>query len=321
MHGNAGTGFAHDDAFGLNAALFDWFAGHGRDLAFRDTRDPYAILVAEVMLQQTQVARVEPAWRRFMTRFPTVRDLAAATPAEAIRAWAGLGYYARVVRLQRAAAAIVREHEGRLPGTVQALLGLPGIGAYTAHAVAATAFDIPVAAVDTNIGRVVRRVHGLDEPLSRRASPARVQRLADAWIDGARPAVWTYALMDVGATICLAREPRCVVCPLRPSCVTGGTSERAASRSPNAMIARRRAAAAGAARFPATRRWLRGRILARLREEPDGCWVEVDAPIGTHGREAVMEALAQLAADDLVELDGIGRARLPQTRGIPGVLS
>lgn len=288
----------------LNEALLGWFDAHGRELAFRATRDPWAVLVAEVMLQQTQAVRVEPAWRAFLDRFPTAAHLGAAPAGEAIRAWAGLGYYGRAVRLQRAARIIVERHGGRLSGDVAELEALPGVGRYTARAVAALAFGRPVAAVDTNIGRVVRRLSGSDVQAGSADSPAHLQGMADAMVDPSRPGDWTHAMMDVGATICRPRDPLCQQCPLRVHC-------RSALAGPVATLVPPRFAGRPPVPFTATRRWLRGRMLARLRETGTGRWVRFDGPIGEHPPAAVEEALRGLAADGLVERDERGMARLP----------
>ena len=296
-------------AAAMNPSLLAWFDVQGRDLAFRRTREPYAVLVSEVMLQQTQAARVELSWTAFMERFPTVAALATASPAEVIRAWDGLGYNGRAVRLRRAAEAIVRGHAGRVPDEVATLEGLPGVGPYTARAVAAIAFGRPVAAIDTNVGRVVSRVRGRVVSRVRGLTgsggaadpPADIQALADDMVDAGRPADWTYAMMDVGALLCRPREPLCGECPLRSFCRSTGMA--AAQQSPQNGVG---------VPFPATRRWLRGRIVARLRSAPDGRWVRFDGAIGEHSAAAVDTALRQLVADGLVERDRSGRARLPQ---------
>ena len=168
----------------MEAALLSWFDEHGRDLPWRRTRDPYAILVSEVMLQQTQVARVVPRYLAFLARWPSVDALAAATPADVIREWQGLGYNRRALNLHRAACRIAAE------GWPDDLTELPGVGRYTADAVARFALDRPVLPVDTNVRRVLERTGGTFGPAS------------------------AHALMDLGATICLARIPRCDVCPL-----------------------------------------------------------------------------------------------------------
>ncbi len=280
-----------DDA---RAAVLAWYDASGRALSFRRSRDPWAILVSEVMAQQTQIARVADAWSRFMDRFPTPGALAASSPADVLRAWQGMGYDRRAINLRRAAQAIRDEHGGRVPDHILALQRLPGIGPYTARAIAAIAFARPVGAVDTNVRRVLGRTLGLE-------GDAVVQAAADASVDRARPGDWTHAVMDIGATVCRPRSPRCDACPLRPWC----TFATEAARSAPAPAAVRKAAPA----FTSTTRWLRGRIVDRLRAAPDGAWTEVDAPIGSHDAIAVGAALEALARDGLVELDGDERSR------------
>ena len=288
----------------LNRALFAWFDAHRRDLAFRRTRDPYAVLVAEVMLQQTQAARVEPAWEAFMARFPTVATLAEASTADVIRAWAGLGYYGRAVRLHRAARAIVERHGGVVPAEIGTLQRLPGVGGYTARAVAATAFGTRVAALDTNVVRVVGRVFGVGAAGSH-APRHEVQGLADGWVPADRAADWTHATMDLGAIVCRAHDPDCPACPLRRLCTSVDAVPRVA-REGDAPPAGR----TPAPRFEASRRWLRGRIVARLTREPDGAWVEIAGSIGSHAAESVESALVDLAADGVLNRDTTGAVRL-----------
>lgn len=193
-------------------ALRAWHDPSARRLAWRATRDPYAVLVSEIMAQQTQAERAAAAWRRFTRRFPTVEDLAAASRAEVLTAWQGLGYNRRAVNLHRCAQTIVERHGGVVPEDLGALLDLPGIGPYTARAVLAFAFDHDVVPVDTNVARVLARLG--DQVLSRQ----RAQRLADdlaARLGGPRLAT---ALMDLGATVCTARRPACGSCPLSDRC-------------------------------------------------------------------------------------------------------
>jgi A/G-specific adenine glycosylase len=278
----------------LQSLALDWYAAYGRDLAFRRTADPWAILVSEVMAQQTQAARAAEAWTRFMDEFPTPGALASASPASVIRAWRGLGYNRRALAIHRAASAIVDEHDGLVPDSLEALLRLPGIGPYTARAVLAIAFGRPVAALDVNIRRVVARASlGGDLP-DRDLQPA-----ADALVPPGRAADWTHALMDIGAAFCRAREPRCHACPLARAC--GFASQ---SRPVNAAVVRARTRTV---RFEDTTRWLRGRILDRLRDDTD--WVTFAGPIGSHGTDAVAAALSNLAREGMIELDA-PRARL-----------
>jgi A/G-specific adenine glycosylase len=289
-------------------AILAWYAATGRRLPFRGTTDPYAILVSEAMAQQTQVARVGQAWTRFMDRFPTVEALAVATPADVLREWRGLGYNRRAMALWRAARQIVDRHGGRVPADLDALEELPGVGPYTARAVAAIAFGLPVGAVDTNVRRVLGRVVAGDAG----ALPAvELQALADATVPPDRPAAWTHAVMDLGATVCRPARPGCATCPARAWCRY--TRSMASDRVVPVVPQPRRAPAT--APFPSTSRWLRGRILDRLRAAPDGTWVELDRAIGTHDDAAVRRAADALARDGLLELEVGDRdrvsARLP----------
>jgi A/G-specific adenine glycosylase len=275
------------------AAVLAWFDGRGRDLPFRRTRDPWAILVSEAMAQQTQIARVAEAWVGFMAAFPTVRAVAAASPADVLRAWRGLGYNRRATNLRRAAIAIVEEHGGEVPRDVAALEQLPGVGRYTARAVAALAFDAPVGPVDTNVRRVLRRVLADDAEV---ATDRGLQRAADAAaaLDD-RPGVWTHAVMDIGATLCKPRAPRCEACPAQPWCgFAAGLGSTVSGGS-------RLVAGTAERPFGTTSRWLRGRILDNLRDAAPGDWAAIDAPVGAHDARAVEAALTALGAEGLAE--------------------
>ena len=273
----------------------DWYAGNGRDLAFRRTGDPWAILVSEVMAQQTQAARAAEAWTRFMARFPTPASLAAATPADVIREWRGLGYNRRALALRRAAIEITEQHDGRVPDTLDVLIALPGIGPYTARAVLAIAFGQPVAALDVNIRRVVGRAF-----LAPAVTARDLQAAADALVPIDRAASWTHALMDIGAAFCRPRDPRCDACPLRAPCRYAQDSDTASRVT---QVPARRMTV----RFESTTRWLRGRILDRLRDAED--WVTFDGAIGAHDSTAVRESVSRLASEGMIELVD-GRARL-----------
>ena len=277
----------------LREAILAWYAARGRTLPFRDTTDPYAILVSEAMAQQTQAARAGEAWTRFMARFPTVETLADAPPADVLRAWRGLGYNRRAINLQRAARIIVDEHGGRVPSDLVSLEALPGVGPYTARAVAALAFGVPVGAVDTNVRRVLGRVVAGDVGVLRQAE---MQRVADAAVPADRPGFWTHALMDIGATLCNPRRPECGACPARPWC------RYAAVPPVDRDAATPRATRETSGPFRDSSRWLRGRIVERLRDAPNGEWVDLDSPIGSHDRASVDDALAALARDGLVIL-------------------
>jgi A/G-specific adenine glycosylase len=196
-------------------SLLGWYRRHGRDLPWRRTRDPWAILVSEVMLQQTQVRRVLDYWPRFLARYPTVEEMAAAGADEVREAWQGLGYYRRADNLHRTAREVAARHGGRLPATVAELERLPGIGRYTAGAVASFAYEADAPIVDTNAARVLGRVFG---PVRRRARTARRWAIAAAALPPGRAWAYNQAIMDLGATVCAPRRPRCPVCPVRRVC-------------------------------------------------------------------------------------------------------
>jgi A/G-specific adenine glycosylase len=288
----------------MQSGVLEWFAENARDLAFRRTADPWSVLVSEVIAQQTQAARAAEAWTRCIALFPTPAALGAASPATVIRAWRGIGYNRRAVALRAAAIAIVEDHGGRVPDTYDELVQLPGIGPYTARAVLAIAFNQPVAALDTNIRRVLTRAFVGDDDVT----PRSFQALADGFVPADRAAIWTHALMDVGAAFCRARDPRCDECPLRAHCEyasrTDGGRATGSGRG-------QRVRAQPSDRFESTTRWLRGRILDRLRDASDGRWVRFDGPIGGHEVQSVIDALRDLARDGMLELDESGhRARL-----------
>ncbi len=201
----------------IRRALLAWFDVHKRDLPWRRTRDPYAIWISEVMLQQTRVAAVLEHYAQWMRRFPTVAALAEAEEPEVLAVWSGLGYYRRARMLHRAARAVVAEHGGALPRTVAALRLLPGVGAYTSAAVASIAFGEPVAVVDGNVERVLARLLGLQAP-----DAAAVRSGAAALLDPKRPGDANQAVMELGATVCLPRGPLCLNCPVQPWCRTRG---------------------------------------------------------------------------------------------------
>ena len=221
-------------------ALLDWYERVRRPLPWRATRDPYALLVSEVMLQQTQAARVVPYYHAFLERFPDPAALAAAPAADALAAWSGLGYNRRALALRRAAAVVAER------GWPQDLTELPGVGPYTAAAVASFAWDAQAAAVDTNVRRVISRHDG-----AARGSRALAVRAAEL-LPAGRAAPFNQAMMELGATVCRPRRPACGGCPVRTGCAARG-SEPAPARRP----ARRE-------RFEDSDRWARGRIVATL---------------------------------------------------------
>jgi A/G-specific adenine glycosylase len=243
----------------IRDGLLGWFQEHARDLPWRRTRDPYAILVSEVMLQQTQVDRVLPYYTQFLERFPTVEDLANAATSDVIRIWSGLGYNRRAVNLQRAARAIVEEHESVFPDDPADLKKLPGIGSYTAGAIAAFAHERDVAFLDTNMRRVVSRViFGTESTRESEAIEA-----ANALVPAGHGWTWNQALIEFGALQCTARRPACIICPLRDDCAAYPTMQ---------VTLRRKSSSTRQAKtepFESTSRFYRGRIVEALRALPE----------------------------------------------------
>jgi len=207
---------------GFQRALLRWYETHRRKLPWRRNADPYRILVSEFMLQQTRVETVIPYYQRFLTPFPTLKDLARAPLEKVFKAWAGLGYYARARNLHRAAQTICRDLGGKIPGTKGELLRLPGFGPYTAGAVASLAFNQPVAALDGNVKRVLGRLFPQFRD-SRRAPPKKnLEEFLEGWIPPGRASDFNQALMDLGAAVCIPSRPRCSVCPVLKFCPTKG---------------------------------------------------------------------------------------------------
>ncbi len=284
----------------LHAPVLDWYADHARDLPWRRPgTSPWGVLVSEIMLQQTPVARVLPAYLDWLQRWPTPAALAADPPGEAVRAWGRLGYPRRALRLHEAARAIVDQHAGEVPTSYDDLLALPGVGSYTAAAVASFAFGGRHAVLDTNVRRVLARA------VSGRALPAPTltageRRLAEDLLPEAPEvaAIWGVAVMELGALVCTARAPRCADCPLATRCAwrSGGLPEPDIRRPGQ--------------RYAGTDRQVRGRLLAVLRE--------AEGTVPASALEAVWDddvqrcrALAGLVEDGLVEPTGTGDFQLP----------
>jgi A/G-specific adenine glycosylase len=285
---------------GVGDVLVDWYASAARDLPWRRPDvDAWAVLVSEVMLQQTPVARVEPVWREWMTRWPTAASLAAATPADVIRAWGKLGYPRRALRLREAAAAIADRHGGVVPDDVRALEALPGVGTYTARAVSCFGYGHAQPVVDTNVRRVVARlVHGRSE-----AGTARAADLDDiaalAPVEPGRAVRFSVAAMELGALVCVAGTPRCAVCPLRDRCAWRLAGCPAHDGPPRRVQ-----------RFAGTDRQVRGRLLDVLRA--------ADGPVPSSALETAWSDAVQrsrcldsLLVDGLVEQTPGGHFRLP----------
>jgi A/G-specific adenine glycosylase len=214
--------------------LLRWFRRHGRDLPWRRTRDPYHIVVSEFMLQQTQVSRVEAYYHRFLERYPSIHVLAAAPAAMVRESWEGLGYYRRAANLHRLAQAVVDQHGGVVPDDPEALLLLPGVGRYTAGAIACFAYERATPAVDTNVARVIRRA--FHPRLGGGATPRRIWETAALIVPQHGRRAWQFnqAIMELGALVCTARVARCGQCPVRAACLTARRTGAGNSRSVSA---------------------------------------------------------------------------------------
>jgi A/G-specific adenine glycosylase len=261
--------------------LLTWYAAHRRPLPWRATRDPYALLVSEVMLQQTQAARVIPYYEAFLARFPTPHALAAAPPREVLRIWSGLGYNRRALALQAAARQVAHS------GWPDDLTELPGVGPYTAAAVGSFAWDRQEAALDTNARRVIERFDATSR------TPAALARRAAELLPAGRAAEFNQAMMELGATVCRPRAPRCSECPVHEGCATH------AAGGPTPAPLRR-----GAERFEDSDRWARGRIVAALLAGQP-----LPAALSAERRE---RALAGLERDGLVVRGRDGSVALPE---------
>jgi A/G-specific adenine glycosylase len=203
----------------LRRKLHAWFKSQGRDLPWRRTKDAYAIMVSEFMLQQTTVTSVIPYFERWMKRFPSVADLASADEHTVLSLWQGLGYYSRARNLHRAAKAIMELHGGRVPRSAEALRSLPGVGGYTAAAVAAFAFDAVEPVIDANIARVLARLQDWRKPIDDAAGKAFLEESAREFLPTSGGCLHNSSLMELGALICISRTPRCAICPVKEECL------------------------------------------------------------------------------------------------------
>lgn len=203
----------------LQYDLLSWYDEHAADLPWRRTKDAYPIWLSEVMLQQTQVETVKPYYARFLDRYPTVHDLAKAPLSDVLKLWEGLGYYSRARNLHQAAQAVSNEHNGKFPNTAEALQKLPGVGRYTAGAIASIAFGEAVPVLDGNVIRVFARLTDLEADVSEPAVKERLWNLADEWLSNERPGDYNQALMELGRVICKPRNPECNKCPLQQHCL------------------------------------------------------------------------------------------------------
>jgi A/G-specific adenine glycosylase len=282
-------------------ALLAWFRSNDPGYPWRLTeRDPYAVLVSEMMLQQTQASRAAAAFPVFMRRFPDVETLAASTSADVVRAWSGLGYNRRAVALHRAARTIVDEHGGIVPSDPDRLRALPGVGPYTAAAVASIAYRVPVAAIDTNVRRVMARLALGVEPVG--AAPGDVAAVATSWLDPRAPGDWNQAVMNLGRDVCRP-VPRCGACPLAAACRSraighsGAPSGRRADGDP--------------APYEGSMRQVRGAIVRALTARQGPVEIRTISAAIERPESTVRQAVPSLERDGLIRVTRRGRLGLP----------
>ena len=287
-------------------ALLRWYDGARRDLPWRRDPTPYKTLLSELMLQQTAVATVEPYFARFLARFPTLEALAAATDDEVTALWSGLGYYARARNLRRAAELVVREHGGRIPRTEAELRALPGVGPYTAAAIAAIAFGARAFALDGNAARVLSRLSGERRPIDVPATRAALHARGLAEVPRRRPGDFNQAVMELGATVCTARGPRCDACPLASACLAraaglAGELPRKRARAARPVVRVVCACVTDGGRVLLTRR--ASGLLAGTWSLPEG------SAAGGVGARAVARRLAEAAGVRVAHVAYRGRVR------------
>lgn len=315
----------------IAAALLAWYDAHHRDLPWRTPPraiaagkrpDPYHVWLSEVMLQQTTVEAVKPYFARFLERWPRLHDLAQADSDDVMKAWAGLGYYSRARNLKKCADAVLALHGGGFPDTEDGLLALPGIGAYTAAAIAAIAFDRPSAVVDGNVERVVSRLFAIETPLP--AAKAEIKRHVAAMLPACRPGDFAQATMDLGATICTPRRPSCMLCPLNASCeaLRTGDPERFPIKASKKEKPLRRGAAFVAVRGDGAvllRKRPDSGLLASMAEPPTSGWTaRVDGgtgveaapfPAAWHPAGTIRHVFTHFELSlDIFRADGVSRA-------------
>lgn len=286
------------------AALLAWGERHRRDLPWRRTRDPWEILVSEVMLQQTQIARVIPRYEAFLEEFPAASDCAAAPVGAVIRAWDGLGYNRRAVQLHRCAQQVVELHGGSPPHDLSALLKLPGVGPYTARAVLVFAYEDDVGVVDTNVGRVLARWSG------RSLGVSEAQAAADAIVPPGSGWSWNQALFDFAARVCTRHHPRCDQCPMHPSCRWQGQGDDPAEGSARVS--------GGQSRFEGSDRQGRGRLVAALRRGSVPRSALAAAAGWPDDPARAEQIMAGLVSDGIAIIDDKGTAGLPDARSLEG---
>ncbi|MDW8271849.1 MAG: A/G-specific adenine glycosylase [Bacteroidota bacterium] len=289
----------------MRQRLRRWFAAHRRDLPWRRVpRQPYHVLVAEIMLQQTQVWRVEPAFERFIERFPTIAALAAAPRAEVLRAWQGLGYNRRAVFLHECATVVCQQYNGVIPPDYAQLRSLPGVGDYTARAILAFAYEQDVAVVDVNVHRVLSRFFELQATEADLLPLPTVHRLAAELLPRGGARWWNEALMDLGSLVCVRRSPRCAACPLARCCASANSMQPAPRRQRQEPTYR-----------GLPRRLWRGKLVELLRQRPVWTLQEIACALFGTPTSADLEWLEALALglhrDGLVSFRQDGRVGLP----------
>jgi A/G-specific adenine glycosylase len=302
--------------------LPSWYAAEQRELPWRTTNDPYAILVSEMMLQQTQVDRVLPKYQQFLATFPTLAALAAAPTADVISAWVPLGYNMRAVRLQSIARQVIAEYDGHIPDSIEGLLKLKGIGRYTAGAIACFAYSKQVATVDTNIRRVLHRIFlGLEYPAPK-LNNSQVLTLAEQVLPPGEAYNWNQALMDLGATICSANNPQCTRCPVQENCKAFAELGQYSLFPTGDILPQLRKVAEKKAGyqtlpFTSTNRYFRGRIIDLLRTVPAGQRMTLDTlgpkikpGFGVDDLSWLQKIVTGLAKDGLLDYASDG-VRLP----------
>jgi A/G-specific adenine glycosylase len=286
----------------IAASLLRWFRAEQRDLPWRRAPDPYAVWVSEIMLQQTQVATVVPYFERWMARFPTVAALAAAGEEEVLHAWQGLGYYSRARNLLRGAREVLARHGGRVPDSVEELLALPGVGAYTAGAIASIAYNVPAPIVDGNVARVLCRLFALRGDPARAPLRGRLWELAGTLIPEGDAREFNPALMELGATVCTPARPHCGACPVEAACEARRLGIEAelpetAARPKTTPV-----------RMAAGLVWRDGRVLVAQRREDESRWAGMWQFPGGEARPE--ESGPEAAARTVAEMTGI--------RAVPG---
>jgi A/G-specific adenine glycosylase len=310
----------------IQQTLLRWYRDNARDLPWRHTRDPYRILVSEVMLQQTQVDRVIPKYHEFLTTFPTVEALADAPTSDVIRLWSGLGYNRRAVNLQRAAQAVVLDHGGTFPIDVDELKRLPGIGPYTAGAIACFAFEEDVGFLDTNIRRLLHRLLIGPEVPDEQRSQREMQEIASKIVPPGKGWMWGQTLIEFGALQCTARKPACLTCPLQAYCSAFPAIQTILAELNRNGFRRKKEEA-----FEGSNRFYRGRVIRALQELPGSEHGVEITRLGPYVRDGYSDedfewlqgVITGLERDGLVEVaeepptydaDGPGRIRLPGTK-------